>query len=160
MKKYLPILLFVSLICAFVAYCSTEDVSQAEGNDPKRRESSSAEIKSIDVDLTALSSTMAYAELFNILTKSDSYLGKTIKMRGSYYASLSDRTNQYYHLVIIGDVTACCEMGLEFVWNGEHTYPDDYPKENTRIEVVGVFKSDKELDQTHYYLEVDDISIL
>ena len=156
MKKYLPVLLLMSLICAFGAYYLAKDTSQADSNAPQSRESSVR----IDVDLTALSGTMAYAQLYNIMSNADDYLGKTIKMRGSYYASASDQANLYYHYVILGDAAACCEVGVEFIWKGEHTYPDDYPKEYASIEVVGEFRSYKEFKQTRYYLTVDDISIL
>jgi len=103
---------------------------------------------------------MVYAQLFNILTDSESYLGKTIKMQGSYYASRSEITDRLYHLVIVNDTSACCEAGIEFIWSGEHTYPDDYPAENARIEVAGIFDSYQMSGQTLYYLAVDDISIL
>ena len=112
----------------------------------------------VDVDLTVLSSTMIYAEVYNMMTKPDDYMGKTIKMSGPYYASYYDQTDQYYHYVIIEDATACCQQGLEFVWNGDHAYPDDYPKDQARIEVVGVFGRYDELGQTYYYLDVDDVS--
>jgi len=47
-----------------------------------------------------------------------------------------------------------------FIWNGDHIYPDDYPENNTRIEVTGIFDSYEESGNTYYYLGVDDISIL
>jgi hypothetical protein len=160
MKKYFQILLFVLLVCTFTAYCSAMDKSLADIDDNLMRESSAAEISSIDVDMTKLSSTMAFAELYNIMVNADDYLGKTVKIRGSYNAMLSDLTNQYCHLVIIGDATSCCEIGIEFVWNGSHEYPEDYPEVYKRIEVVGVLSCIEVLGQTRYYLAVDDISIL
>jgi len=114
----------------------------------------------IDVDLTALGSIMVYAEVYNMMTNPDDYMGKTIKMSGPYYASYYDMTDSYYHYVIIEDATACCKQGLEFVWSGDRSYPEDYPEESTQIEVTGVFGSYDELDITYYYLAVDDISIL
>ena len=112
------------------------------------------------IDLTVLSSTMIYAEVYNIMTHPDEYMGKTIKMSGPYYASFYDATGLYYHYVVIEDATACCQQGLEFNWKGEHIYPDDYPEDGTKIEVTGVFSSYDELGRTYYYIAVDDISIL
>ena len=44
---------------------------------------------------------------------------------------------------------ACCAQGLEFVWgDGSHKYPDEYPAEDTEIEVQGTFKTYKEKDYT------------
>ena len=112
------------------------------------------------IDLTVLSSTMIYAEVYNIMAHPNEYMGKTIKMSGPYYASYYEVTDLYYHYVVIEDATACCQQGLEFKWNGEHKFPDDYPDESTKIEVTGVFSSYDELGRTYYYIAVDDISIL
>lgn len=111
------------------------------------------------VDLTALSSTMVYAEVYNITTCPTDYMGKTIKMSGPYYAFYYDETDSYYYYVMINDAAACCQQGIEFIWNGEHTYPDDYPADKTNIETTGIFSSYEEQGETYYYLAVDDILI-
>jgi len=113
-----------------------------------------------DVDLTEMSSTMVYAEVYNIMTNPDEYMGKTIKMSGLYYASYYDLTDLYYHYVVVEDATACCAQGLEFVWDGEHAYPDDYPEEQTNIEVAGVFGSYDELGRTYYFITVGEINVI
>lgn len=51
----------------------------------------------------------------------------------------------YYHYCIIKDAQVCCSQGLEFVWrDGTHVYPDEYPKDETEIEVTGTFETYKE----------------
>ena len=112
------------------------------------------------VDLTALSSTMVYAEIYNMWLNPDDYLGKTIKIKGDYYTSYYDETGLYYNLVVVGDAASCCQQWLEFIWNGDHIYPDDYPASQTKIELVGVFGTYNELDETYCYLMVDDITVL
>ncbi|MBR0514993.1 MAG: flavodoxin family protein [Clostridia bacterium] len=42
-----------------------------------------------------------------------------------------------YHTCIIPDATACCAKGIEFVWNGDHAWLDDYPEAGTDITVTG-----------------------
>jgi hypothetical protein len=113
-----------------------------------------------DVDLTLLNSAMVYAEVFNIVESPDKYMGKTIKMSGPYYASYFDETDAYYHYVIVEDASACCSQGLEFIWNGTHNYPADYPADGEKIEVVGEFKSYVELGQTYYYIAADEIRVV
>ena len=44
----------------------------------------------IDVDLTALSSTMVYAEVYNMITAPEQYRGKVVKMEG-LFAPEADR---------------------------------------------------------------------
>ena len=39
--------------------------------------------------------------------------------------------------------------GIEFVLSGDHKYPDDYPKVNEEICVVGVFDTYQEGDYTY-----------
>lgn len=114
----------------------------------------------VDVDLTALSATMVYAEVYNMMTAPEAYMGKTVKMRGQYYASYYEVTDNYYHYVIIADATACCQQGIEFIWNGDHQYPQDYPDDNTQIEVTGIFGSYEELGYTFYYLSTDAITVV
>ena len=113
----------------------------------------------IDVDLTAMSSTMVYSEVYNMIMSPNDYVGKTIKVRGQYYNGYSEDTKQYYHFVIVADATACCQQGLEFVWNGEHGI-SEYPEPLTEIEIVGVFGLYDELGNTYCYLAVDEIPVL
>ena len=114
----------------------------------------------IDIDLTKLGSTVAYVEVIDILSNPDDYMGKIIKIRGSMFNSYYDQTDKYYQYVIVGDATACCQQGIEFVWNGDHTYPDDYPQDDTSIELVGEFGRYEEEGVIYCYLGVDDITVL
>ena len=160
MKKHLSLPLLLVLIFIVAVGCEKKDASHNDNSAPQTQEASAAEVKTVDVDLTVLSSTMVYAEVNNILSNPDEYMGKTIKISGPYYASFYDKTGSYYHYVIVEDVAACCAQGLEFVWNGEHDYPGDYPEERTKIEVIGLFGSYDELGQTYYNLAVDEIIIV
>ena len=107
------------------------------------------------VDLTALSSTMVYAEVFNMMMEPERYIGRTIKMKGIYYSSYYNVTQKDYHYIIITDAAACCAQGLEFVCLDDNSYPED----DTEIEVTGIYKSYKEEGITFYYIETDEIII-
>ena len=151
MKKHLSALLLLCLICAFATGCKDSQPQIAVVPE---------DVKKVDVDLTTLGSTMVYAEVTSMMNNPDDYFGKTIKMSGPYAVAFYNETGLYYHYVIVEDATACCQGGLEFIWNGDHVYPDDYPEEKSSIEVEGVFGSYEELGRTYYYLAVDDIAIL
>ena len=114
---------------------------------------------SVDIDLTVLSSTMVYAEVYNIMTDPMAYLGRIIKVSGPYLSLYDDQTGLCYHYIVIEDASACCTQGMEFIWNGDHAYPGDYPAEGTRIEVAGVFGVYEEFGEIYYYLTVDGISV-
>ena len=105
-----------------------------------------------DIDLTIMSSTMVYAEIYNITTNPDDYLGKSIRLSGSYYTAHYDKTDKWYHFVLIEDASACCQQGLEFTLNDDYRYPDDYPDDMTNIEIEGTYESYEELGQTYYYV--------
>ncbi len=129
---------------------NTEDTTSSDGTDG-----------TIDVDLTEQSSTMVYAEVYNMMVNPDDYMGKMVKIRGQYNSEYWDQTDKYYFYVIISDATACCQQGIEFIWDdGEHKYPDDYPHNNTTVEITGVFGSYEELGDIYYYLDTDDIMIV
>lgn len=91
-----------------------------------------------DLDLTELSSTMVYSEVFNMLNEPDNYVGKKIKMRGAFGYYIDDEDN-YHFGCVIADATACCAQGIEFVLTDELVYPDEYPEIGTEITVIGDF---------------------
>ncbi len=115
----------------------------------------------IDVDLTRLSSTMVFAEVYNMVNSPEDYVGKTVRIRGLYYASYYEETDKYYHCVIIADATACCQSGIEFVWDDDtHAYPEEYPANDEEVEITGIFGTYEEFGQSYMYLATDDITIV
>jgi hypothetical protein len=146
--------LVVAAVIIFVLYSCASGSAVIVGEDGSKKN------VSVDIDITKLSSTMVYAEVSNIMASPDDYMGKTIKVRGKFNASYFDQTDKYYYYVVVSDATACCQNGIEFIWNGSHIYPDDYPAANSEIEVVGTFSSYVELDTTYYYLSIDSITVI
>lgn len=98
----------------------------------------------IDVDLTALSATMVYSEVFNMMVSPENYIGKTIKMAGQFYSSYDEIRDKRYYACLIMDATACCAQGMEFILDESYRYPDDYPEEGGAVCVTGVFDSYEE----------------
>lgn len=94
----------------------------------------------LDVDLTRLSSTMVYSEVYNMMVSPDKYIGKTVKMNGAFAYYEDPETKKQYFACIIADATACCSQGLEFILTGKHTYPNDYPEVGSEITVTGTFE--------------------
>ena len=91
-----------------------------------------------DIDLTLLSGTMVYAQVSQMMYSPEDYIGMTVKMRGPFAIYEGEERN--YYACIIQDATACCANGIEFLWAGEHSYPEDYPELGTEITVVGTFE--------------------
>ncbi len=103
----------------------------------------------VDVDLTALSSTMVYSEVYNMMVSPEQYIGKTVKMDGLFAYYHDESTGNYYFACIIQDATACCAQGIEFVLTEDYVYPDDYPEVDEEICVVGVFDTYQDGDYTY-----------
>ncbi len=103
----------------------------------------------VDVDLTVLSSTMVYSEVYNMMVSPENYIGKTVKMKGPFAYYHDETTDNYYFACIIQDATACCAQGIEFVLTEDYTYPDDYPEVNEEICVIGVFDTYQEGSYTY-----------
>ena len=130
-----------------------EQETTDEQQTPEEPEQTQTSADGVDVDLTVLSSTMVYSEVYNMLLFTpDSYLGKTVKMTGQFSYYEDTTTGNQYFACIIADATACCAQGLEFVWAGEHIYPDDYPEYGTDIIVIGRLESYMENDLMYLHL--------
>lgn len=111
----------------------------AENDIPSQETSAETCASGVDVDLTVLSSTMVYSEVYNMMVKPDDYKGKTVKMKGQFVPYYDESTGNYYFACFISDATACCSQGIEFILTDDYSYPEDYPKEGDTICVVGTF---------------------
>lgn len=98
--------------------------------------------KKVDYDLTLMNKDMVYGIIYDMITNSDKYIGKTFRIEGLYYANYHKSTDKYYHYCVVEDALACCAQGLEFIWDGgPNIYPDEYPENNTGIVIEGVFET-------------------
>lgn len=96
-------------------------------------------IDGVDVDLTALSSTMVYSQVYNMMFYPENFIGKTIRMEGIYTEYFDQATGKRYLACFIMDATQCCSQGVEFELTSDYSYPDDYPTEGDTVVVQGVF---------------------
>ena len=163
MKRLLTLILLSCMLggCAASAPAAKPGgIQTADNHNKPENTAEKADISAVDIDLTTRSSTMVYAEINNMLTEPAPYLGKVVKLRGRYSGSYYEQGDTYYHFAVIEDALACCAQGLEFIWEGDHTYPDDYPKENEEIEVIGIFDSYDEDGFTYFYLRSPHVEVI
>lgn len=122
---------------------NTETVQQTETGEsvpdtqPMPSAEPSTERQTVDVDLTTLNSTMVYSEVYNMTTNPENYMGKTVRMSGTFNYAVGD--NRYYYACLIADATACCAQGIEFVLKDNRSFPEEYPEVGDAITVVGIF---------------------
>ncbi|MCR4667884.1 MAG: hypothetical protein K5774_00740 [Clostridia bacterium] len=139
----------------------SEDTGSGEtpdeaGQEPETGQGEPAE--GIDVDLTVLSSTMVYSEVYNMMSSPEDYIGKTVKMKGMFTYYHDSATDKYYFACVIQDATACCAQGIEFILTDDYTYPDDYPEIYDEICVAGVFDTYTEGD--YLYCTLRDATLI
>ena len=163
--------LLATVLCSalLLAGCSADSADRAaepirDGVGLQSAESAAEAIVSpereVDVDLTALSGVMVYAEVYAMMIAPEDYIGKTIRIRGPYSPFFFDDTGLTYHYVLIEDATACCQQGIEFALGGKPLSPREYPAESMIIEVTGVFELYEELGETYCRLASGEMSVL
>ena len=114
----------------------------------------------VDVDLTNLTSTMVYGQVFDMLTYPEDFMGKTIRMKGAFSYYHDEQTGNYYFGCIVKDATACCAQGFEFQLSGNPVFPDDYPEYGQEIMVTGTFSTYIEDGCTYCTLKDADLEII
>ena len=134
-KKYIALILALLLA---LSGCGKQTETGSAASSPEQ----------IDVDLTKLSSTMVYSEVYNMLTEPENYVGKTVKMTGGYSSFLDENTGAVYRVCMIADASACCAQGMEFVLKEGLTYPEM----ESDITVVGTFQLYDESGTTYCHL--------
>lgn len=135
--------------------------SENSGESKASPDNDSSPKTEVDIDLTGMDGTMIYSTVYDMTTNPDTYLGKTISLKGNFTSSYDEASKTNYFFVVVGDTTACCSQGVEFIWDeNKHTYPDDYPPENSEVEISGVFGQYDENGNTYYYISADNRTVL
>ena len=111
----------------------------------------------VNLDLTKMSATMIYSTIFDMLIMPEDYVEKIIKVKGWFETYMDTKSGELYYAVLVPDATACCQQGLEFVWKGNHAYPDDFPKPGQNITVTGIYKMIENDGVTYTYLEANSV---
>lgn len=107
--------------------------------DPKAKEKSN-----IDIDLSRMSSTMVFAQVNQMVTTPQKFIGMHIKMKGVFSSYYDYETDQRFFGCVIADALACCSQGLAFSLDKPRKFPDEYPAEGATIVIIGYFDSVKE----------------
>ncbi len=148
MKKIMAILAlcFAAAIAAGAAPSAADTIPPAQKN------------YKVDLDLSKLSGTVVFSQVYNMMVEPEPYLGKIIKIAGYYSAYEDTEREVVYHACIIPDAAACCSQGIEFVRSGEPVWPDEYPGEGTDIVVTGRLETYEE--DGYEYLHLTDAELV
>lgn len=107
------------------------------------------------LDLTALSDTILFAELAAMTRSPEEYLGRQVRMQGqlAVYRANPALGIDCFYAVVVQDATACCQQGLEFVWEG------DLPEEGTELLVTGRYKAYDFGGLPSYHLVAESVEV-
>jgi len=122
--------------------------------------SNSSDGVDVDIDLSELSMTLIEAEYQRIVSSSEEYKGKTIKLYGSYQAMQIDNDGNVAHFIIVIPGDECCQMGFEFKRDESYSFPDDYPSQNSMILITGKLDKHERFGASYTYIDVNEFTVV
>ena len=135
--------MMLMMMAALLSACGSGKADATQSEPPAQQASPDAAPaeaeRPVDLDLTQISGTVVYSQVYDMMVEPENYIGQRVKMKGSFSYYQDPDTKREYFACIIADATACCAQGIEFVWEGEHSYHRDYPPLETEITVTGTF---------------------
>ena len=142
---------------------SKKEVAGDAGKGKSSKSKSKTDSNKIDVDLNNLNANVVYAQVFQMMTEPNKFIGKRIRMSGQFNVYAAQEGNPSgvteYYAIIIADAQACCQQGIEFVWPG-HTYPEGFPEVKSNASVTGIFEVYEENGKKYCRLIADTVEPL
>ena len=132
-RRFFALLLVLLALCLCFVSCSESSGDTARTKPTKGM-----------INLSALQPAEQYAKSMEITQNFDSYVGKTVKLKGTYQ-------QQNYNFIIIYDGT-CCSNYFEFLYNGTLPNPGD------QIELTGTFDYYSDSAGSYPYINVTQLT--
>ena len=143
MKRVLCLILALAAALS-LASCGEDTTAASSAAPPADR------YAAVDIDLSAMSSTVAYSMVTMMWEDPDAYRGKTVRMKGAF--AYTQEGDNYYFACLVTDSTACCSQWIEFVTADGRSKPSDFPSQGAEITVTGVFGTYMEGDSLYCQL--------
>ena len=140
----------IALVCACAAFVMIIMAVALSSRDAGARAR-----EDVDIDLVAMSDTMVYAALLNIMRNPTNHEGQTIRVGGSYQPFFWHEAGMQLHFVVVEGQGGCCPQRMEFVRSDDYVFPADFPAEGAMIELIGVFSR----GDNWFYLAVDEMLV-
>ncbi|MBR0413422.1 MAG: hypothetical protein IJI47_07675 [Eubacterium sp.] len=131
MKRIIAFVLAITAITASFAGCSG-------GKAPAEKATTAKAAAKIDYDLSGVSETVAYSQVYDMIMKPDDYRGKTVKVKGEFEYADDELNGDTHYSCIVSDTKGCCKQGIEFATKEDMDFAD-YPVIFSKIEVTGTF---------------------
>ena len=95
-----------------------------------------AEPAGVDLDLSVMPASIAYAQMTAMQREPEAYIGQTLRVAGIFNYSEARQRG----VVIVADSSGCCETSLDFICAEPISWPDDCPELYARIVLVGRYE--------------------
>ena len=155
MKKT-PVIVLCILLFSCTKKTQTADLQTPFENAPS---ASAVATTKVDYDLSNYNFTMISSFFFQMLIEPETYENKTFKIKGKFqsFENEEDPAALPYFSVIMNDATMCCQEGIDFIWEGNHKWPADYPQQDQVITIVGKYIVTETDGFTYNYILASDI---
>jgi len=136
---------------------TTSSLPVSENAEAQRAAAAQLADYDVDIDLEAVgNNNMVTAQMTAILNDPASYLGKTIRVSGTYDQTYYEATDKYYNYILGYDETACCAAwGIEFYGNEVPEKIEPY----TSIAIVGTISTYEEEGIDYTFIDVDHFAM-
>ncbi len=108
----------------------------------------------IDYDLTQMSETMVYSQIFDLVSTPFEYEDARFVIEGNLIESEDLNTGEIFYAIFIEDAAACCSQGLEVVFTQDFEIPT-LPKS---VVLTGTIKSYSYNDYDYAFVVAEDIA--
>ena len=130
---------------------TTSSLPVSENAEAERAAAAKLADYDVDIDIEGLNKNMVTAQMTAIMQDPASYLGKTIRVTGTYEQTYYEATDKYYNYVLGYDETACCAAwGMEFYGFNVPETTETY----TSISMVGTISTYQEEGIDYTYIDV------
>lgn len=156
-KKFVLEIVLISSCVVLLAGCNKQN-----NNDKVIQSSNNREEKEnkFDLDLTQMSSEIGLALLYQFVLAPQDYSGQSIRMKGAYYANYNEQTDAHEYHCVVKDTSACCNQGIEFVWNeiGQDNLKNELVDEEEII-VTGILETYQREGDSRVYCRIKNAMI-
>jgi len=122
----------------------------------------------VDIDLTIYDAhefDIVFSDV--MFMETEEHLGKSIRIVGPY-GNVSFDGEEYFHFMLVDDSAGCCQRAIDLEWAAANR-PEEYPKQDSILDIVGVFTAEEriftgndglEYEYTYYYILILSMIIL
>ncbi len=152
--KTLTAIFITVAVCSLIA-CTNDTSSEKAEKENKGSQKTETVAPAVDYDITKLSPTMVYGQIFELMNNPASYHGKTFKMIGRFDSEYMRMLFEELNYIVIKDALGCCPMGIEIQFKEGASKPE----KGQLIMIEGPFYQKKDGMLSRHYIQVDTLHI-